>query len=427
MALWLDIEENLPEPVIYDISKGMEIPVHRVGNFYPESTGPGCGKHCLWNGGGYYMDQFVCGTTYPSGKTFYCCNDCYRQAGNSTKVFISYRWNDPGITDDFTALALGRGIEVIRDIREIGFMDAISSFMETAGNSRYFIAIMTKEYFYSRYCMFELSVLNGSTEVVRTIPVLLNQPATTEAEDAYCAYWEHQYKMLLDGVSQLDAVNHDYLQKELALLKSFPGIIRELLGNIRQKKLPDGDYWLSNHCRYLLGAINTTFKPTDDDAVNWTFSGRQNRADRIYDGKTGKAWQAVPFYLHATSDEEAFCIQKQQGMANFLLGVFHETKPVSIIPPGNHIIVITGNFLRSELLCTRLITMSRRKDVVLIPVFADATLRPPGSEVAVLLYWNKRYQQLVAEKKISKNILLILGHLGKLIAGLRDRLVPGIL
>lgn len=235
MALLLDIEENLPEQIIYDISSGFKIPVHRVGNFYDTHTGPGCGKDCIWNGGGYYMDVFTCGTTYPSGKTFYCSSDCYKQVGLSTHVFLSYRWNDPGIADDFTALALGSDIDVIRDIREIGFLEAISKFMETAAASRYFIALMTREYFYSRYCMFELTTLSERDLPVRTIPVILNQSATADAERDYCAYWESRYLALKGAVDELGPEYAGYLSGELQMLHKFPFVIRNVLGTIREK------------------------------------------------------------------------------------------------------------------------------------------------------------------------------------------------
>ena len=426
MALLLDIEENLPEQIIYDISSGFKIPVHRVGNFYDTHTGPGCGKDCIWNGGGYYMDVFTCGTTYPSGKTFYCSSDCYKQVGLSTHVFLSYRWNDPGIADDFTALALGSDIDVIRDIREIGFLEAISKFMETAAASRYFIALMTREYFYSRYCMFELTTLNEGDLPVRTIPVILNQSATADAERDYCAYWESRYLALKGAVDELGPEYAGYLSGELQMLHKFPFVIRNVLGTIREKKLPDGKYWISNNCRYLLGAIKTTFQPTTDDATNWTFSNKRIRANRYDDGRRGKSWKAAPFYLHASTQREAFSVTRQKNTAAFLQNIFYEDSPTGSIPPGTHVLLLTWHFLVSESLCMRLILLNKREDVTLIPVFTDALLRTPGSEVPVLLHWRKLLQHSLADNTISSNTETILLELGPLLSKLRDHLVQDI-
>lgn len=67
MSLVLDLEQNLPEPLIYAVSAAMSVPIHRVGNFYDTRTGPGCGTVCYWNGGGYFGESFTCGETFPSG------------------------------------------------------------------------------------------------------------------------------------------------------------------------------------------------------------------------------------------------------------------------------------------------------------------------------------------------------------------------
>ena len=426
MALLFDIEENLPEQIIYDISAGFKIPVHRVGNFYDTHTGPGCGKECIWNGGGYYMDVFTCGTIYPSGKTFYCSSDCYKQVGLSTHVFLSYRWNDPGIADDFTALALGSDIDVIRDLREIGFLDAISKFIKTAADSRYFIALMTREYFYSRYCMFELTTLSEGDLPVRTIPVILNQSATADAEREYCAYWESRYHAMKVAVDELGPAYAGYLSGELQMLYKFPFVIRNVLGTIREKKIPDGKYWISNNCRYLLGAIKTTFQPTTDDATNWTFSNKRIRANRYDDEKRGKLWNAVPFYLHASIPGEAFAITRHKFTPALLQKIYYEDSLVDFIPAGTHVLLLTWRFLVSETLCLRLILMNKRDDMTLIPVFTDILLRAPGSEVPVLLHWRKRLQQSLADNNQSYNIETILLELGPLLSKLRDHLVQDI-
>jgi hypothetical protein len=55
--LLLDLHQNRPAPLIYDISGALRVPVTRVGDFYKKRGGPGCGKSGAWNGGGYYGEQ----------------------------------------------------------------------------------------------------------------------------------------------------------------------------------------------------------------------------------------------------------------------------------------------------------------------------------------------------------------------------------
>jgi len=425
MSLFLDIEENLPPPIIASVNASLNVPLHRVGNFYEKKTGPGCGSTCIWNGGGYYMDMFVCGETYPSGLTFYCCSDCHCKVGDSQKVFLSYRWCDSEIADKISSCARGTGINIIRDVNKIVFLDAISSFMDTAGESRYFVAVMTESYFYSRNCMYEFCQLGESGQPVRTIPVMLGKVVEPGIEDELQNYWRRRRQDLSQAIRGIDKRYTDYLLPELDLLASIPAHIDNFYELWRAKERPDGKRWLIANCRYLVGAIKTTFKPTEEEATNWTYSNKTVRGERAEDAPFAATWEPRPFFLHAYSEAESQTVTRSTQARKLLLGVYHDGPLPGTLAPGVHLALINEFALSSLTFCKRLQHLLDRADVTLVPIFLNKALQMPASEIGLVRQW---YDQLTctAASTEREQIEFVLSHFGLMIERLRDTLAPSV-
>jgi hypothetical protein len=422
VSFLLDIEQNVPPPIILGVSASLSVPVHRVGNFYEQKTGAGCSRTCIWNGGGYYMDMFVCGQTYPSGLTFYCSSDCHHEVGKSQKVFLSYRWCDADIAEKIASYARGAGIDVLRDVNKMGFLDAISSFMDTAGESRYFVAVMTESYFYSRFCMYELCQLAKSEEPIRTIPVMLGAAAEPGIESTLSKYWRDKHQELAQAIRGIDKQYTTYLQPELDLLASIPAYLGNFYALWRAKERPEGKRWLLANCRYLVGAIKTTFKPTEDDATNWTYSNPTVRGERAEDAPLA-TWEPQPFYLHACSEVEAHTITRITKIQQLLLGVYLDGLPSQGLLSGSHVALISVPALSSLTFCTRLQHLLERDDVTVVPMFLDKALQMPGTELDVLRQWYNRLKS-TASRTTRDEIDLMLRRFGPMVEHLRDTLAP---
>jgi TIR domain len=425
IMLQLDLEANLPQPFILDIGLQMNVPTHRVGNFYDEKTGPGCDRSCIWNGGGYYMDEFVCGQTYPSGKTFYCSSDCHVKMGKSDKVFLSYRWGDSEIANKVTNCLKGVDITIIRDLNELDFLDFISSFMNTSAQSRYFVAIMTESYFYSRYCMYEFCQMAESKQLIRTIPILLGKALEPGIEETLKAYWSVKYQNLNQAISGIHPVYTNYLQPELNLLASIPGHVANFYAHWRAKERPKGDYWLMANCRYLAGSIKTTFRPTDEDATNWTFSNRTVRGEQAKDVPAPR-WKPQPFYLHAYSKTETPAVTGIPRVSKMLLSVYYDGESSTALPGGIHVALISESALNSLTFCSRLEHLLQRDDVNLVPIFLDTALQLPASEVYLLRQWYTRLTKTPAISSTRYKIDSLLRSFGTLVGRLRDIKVPSV-
>lgn len=420
MSLLLDIEQNLPPPLIAYLSSSFGVPLKRVGDFYEERTGPGCGTHCIWNGGGYYMDTFVCGQKYPSGLTFYCCTDCHHKVGQSQKVFLSYRWCDSDIANKITSYTTGAGIEIIRDVNQIKFLGLISAFMDTAAESRYFIAVVTESYFYSRHCMYEFCRLAESELPIRTIPVMLGESVTEPGiEYILKDYWLARHEQLTREIRGIDPKYTDYLKTELNLLLRIPAHICTFFDLWRQKERPTGKRWLIANCFYLVGAIKSTFKPTEEDATNWTYSNKTVRGEGAEDLPPAAIWNPAPFYLHAISEINAKRVTAKQNVRPLLLGVFLNGDLPGALPPGNHMVLIDELSLLSIDYCIMLQKLLDYPNITILPIFIDIGLRAPASEIGLLEKWQDRLVHS-GMKSLRDKIDTMLTGFGPMLERLRD-------
>jgi len=423
MTLVLNIEENLPPPLIEALSLSAEIPVHRVGNFYDEKTTSGCGTECIWNGGGYYMEIFVCGQTYPSEKTFYCCSDCHSKVGASEKVFLSYRWCDSEIADKVTNSLRGAGVEVIRDRNEMHFLDDISAFMGTAGQSRYFVSIVTESYFYSRHCMYEFCQLVESDQAIRTIAVMLGDAVEPGVEERLQSYWHEKRGELQQAVNEIDDIYAGYLRSEIGLLARNSGHVANFYAEWRAIDRPKGSRWLVANCLYLVGAIKTTFKPTEEDASNWTYSNNTVRAEVAADLPPAAIWNPEPFYLHAHSEVELQTITQIPRARDLMLAAHLDGLTREVMQPGVHLVLVNAPALRSLSFCTRVLGLLDRPDITVVPMFLDEMLQKPAGEVTLLKEWYT-FISSIPDVPAREEVDKMLRRFGPLVERLRNTLVP---
>jgi hypothetical protein len=377
----------------------------------------------MWNGGGYYGEEFECGQTYESGLTFYCSSDCYQQVGASKKIFLSYRWCDVEVADKISGCLRGAGVEILRDINRMQFLDSIASFMDSSGESRYFLAVATESYFYSRYCMYEFCKMADSEQPVRTIPIMLDTSADQGIEEKLSDYWRSRHNDLSRAIEGLDDGYTSYLESELSMLASIPGHINDFYALWRAKQRPGGSHWLVANCRYLAGAIKTTFQPSSEDASNWTYSNKTIRGERAEDAPIASNWIAKPFYLHTCSVSDSKILTDIAGCQELVLKVYGDDLSLRTFPAGVHIAVISKPALSSLAFCTRLQMLMDQKDVALVPMFLDKDLQIPTAELDILKCWCERVRCAPSEDTRNQ-IDTMLRRFGSMLQVLRDTLAP---
>ena len=137
-----------------------------------------------------------------------------REVAESLPLLPMVRLRDRG---QISNCARGAGIDIIRDVNKIDFLNAITAFMGTAADSRYFVAVMTESYFYSRFCMYEFCQLIESDQPIRTIPVMLGRAAEPGIESKWTKYWCGKHQDLSQAIRGIDKRYTSYLRPELDL------------------------------------------------------------------------------------------------------------------------------------------------------------------------------------------------------------------
>ena len=138
------------------------------------------------------------------------------------EIFISYKRG--GESEDFVnrldETFQGKGIKILRDIRDISYKGSIQGFMERIGRGTCVITVISEGYLKSHYCMFELIQLaNNGDFHDRIFPIILADANISKAADRvkYIKYWEDEIKKLDNAMKEVGAANLQGIHEEIDL------------------------------------------------------------------------------------------------------------------------------------------------------------------------------------------------------------------
>ncbi|HVQ17038.1 MAG TPA: hypothetical protein VMS40_25720, partial [Vicinamibacterales bacterium] len=289
------------------------------------------------------------------------------------------------------------------------------------------VAIISETYFLSRYCLYEFMQLCQSDLPIRTIPIFIGEAHAPGARKRYEEHWRDAHCRLKEALAPLDRRHVAYLDPELELLRQAPDVIGSFVNECRTRKLPDGDWWLSWRCRYLVGAITTTFQPDDSVATNWTSTNPTVRGACEDAPPLKPQWRAkhchVHFHSHSKTALDAFVAQT----STKVVSAANETTSAALAP-GVHIVLLDEPFLKSLPLCRRLMELDGRADVKLVPIFLDVALTKPAGEVPLLQWWTSLLTSAEDTQASGQRAEIddVLTRLGVILTRLRDLLSPAV-
>src|SRR5215216_7306604 len=112
-------------------------------------------------------------------------------------VFISYAWGEEDderekIVNQLDQSLQRRGLNIVRDKRNLGYKGSIRKFMERIGEGDCVITVISDKYLRSKNCMFELAEIASNKQFAdRIFPIILEDARIYNAEDriAYIEYW----------------------------------------------------------------------------------------------------------------------------------------------------------------------------------------------------------------------------------------------
>ncbi len=137
-------------------------------------------------------------------------------------VFISYAWDGEReeVVNQVDEALKKRGINIIRDKREMGYKGSINAFMERIGRGDCVILVISDKYLRSPNCMYELvEIADNKHFQDRVFPIVLQDADIYNPVHRiqYIKHWEEKRTDLAEAIKTLDPANLHGIREEMDL------------------------------------------------------------------------------------------------------------------------------------------------------------------------------------------------------------------
>lgn len=153
----------------------------------------------------------------------------------SVKVFVSYSWGveaETKIVDDLEAQGPQHNILLIRDEKEMQLGDRISKFMERITGATHVVTVLSKNYFESPYCLYELKeVLQHKGLAQKIYPVMADelQLSNLDSRLMLVEFWRQKVAEESPKVANLKPGDAPDLHERLKLYRQFEILVDGLM------------------------------------------------------------------------------------------------------------------------------------------------------------------------------------------------------
>ena len=153
-------------------------------------------------------------------------------------VYISYAWGGESeeIVDRLASAFEGKGVEFIRDKKDMEYKDPIRSFMKRMGRGSAIIVVIGKKYLRSDSCMFELTeIARNRSFYDRVFPIVLDDAEIFEPVKRveHLSFWENKLTELNEAVKEVDLAKTKSIQKDINLYDDIRSTMDELMDTLR--------------------------------------------------------------------------------------------------------------------------------------------------------------------------------------------------
>jgi len=135
-------------------------------------------------------------------------------------IFLSYCWKDKDEANRVDDLLLSfENIRVIRDVRDLGYLDDIEEFMKQIRAVDLAILMISDGYMESINCMFEVSqIIKEKDYKYKVTPVIVKKPRIYGSDNRlfYAEYWNQKY------------IDYDKRIRNLKNIEDYPNLLIEL-------------------------------------------------------------------------------------------------------------------------------------------------------------------------------------------------------
>ena len=164
------------------------------------------------------------------------------QENRTRHVFLSYSRNESELADIIERELSSEGIDVKRDIRDIGTWRSIKEFMASIREQDYAVMIISKSYLTSSNCMYEVMEIFKEAQYKDKILSVITSDADIYniiSRAHYIKYWEEETKRLEEVIEPLKLENIAELSMELRRYKTIEATIASFLDLISDKNNPN--------------------------------------------------------------------------------------------------------------------------------------------------------------------------------------------
>ncbi len=152
---------------------------------------------------------------------------------------MSYSSKDREAADEIDNDLKALGVNLVRDVRDIGYRQSIRAFMNQIRSADFVLILVSNDFLRSRNCMYEvLELLKDETFKERLLPVVLPSARISSTGEiaGYIRFWETESKDLRARASGLDLKNAGVVSEELRIVDSicqtvgdFCTVVRDML------------------------------------------------------------------------------------------------------------------------------------------------------------------------------------------------------
>ena len=179
--------------------------------------------------------------------------------GNS-EIYISYAWGGDSekLVNQIDQEFQERGVNFIRDKKDLGFKGRIKEFMRDIGKGKFVIVVISDKYLKSANCMFELIEVSKNGQFYqRILPILLQDAQIYDPVKrlTYIQYWENKINELSESMKSVNQANLQGIREELDFYTEIRATIAKLADVLKDMNTLTPDLHLKSNFESIFQSI----------------------------------------------------------------------------------------------------------------------------------------------------------------------------
>lgn len=152
--------------------------------------------------------------------------------GVNKNIFLSYSWKDVNYVNIIDSSFKAKGINLIRDERNVHYKQSLQEFMKQVKYTDYVLVIISENYLKSVNCMYEaLETMKDDNYRERILPIILDQTDIFNlmGKASYIEFWQNEFSTIKSKLATLELENSGKIANDLKRIREISLNIGEFL------------------------------------------------------------------------------------------------------------------------------------------------------------------------------------------------------